>query len=64
MEAGASGEGNRVRRQKGVRWWRMCQITELLISFGTYNILNGCNRGLELVLRGISQVNMDLGIFQ
>ena len=31
---------------------------------GTYNIYNGRNGGLELVLRGMSQANMDLGIFQ
>ena len=34
------------------------------IRFGTYNIQNGRNEGLELVLRGMSQANMDLGIFQ
>ena len=32
--------------------------------FGTHNICNGHNEGLELALRGISQANMDLGIFQ
>ena len=32
--------------------------------FGTYNIRNGRNRSLESALRGMSQVNMDLGIFQ
>ena len=36
----------------------------MLIRFGTYNIRNGCNRGLELVLWGVSQANMDMGIFQ
>ena len=35
-----------------------------LIRFGTYNIRNGNNRGLESALRGISQANMDLGVFQ
>ena len=32
--------------------------------FGTYNICNGRNGELELALRGVSQANMDLGIFQ
>ena len=34
------------------------------IRFGTYTIWNGRNGGLELALRGISQANMELGIFQ
>ena len=34
------------------------------IRFGTYNIRNGRNKGLESTLRGISQANMELGIFQ
>ena len=34
------------------------------IRFGTYNIQNGRNEGLESALRGVSQANMDLGIFQ
>ena len=34
------------------------------IRFGTYNIRNGRNRGLESALHRISQANMDLGIFQ
>ena len=34
------------------------------IRFGTYNIRNGRNGGLESALRGMSQANMDLGIFQ
>ena len=34
------------------------------IRFVTYNICNGSNGGLELALRGVSQANMDLGIFQ
>ena len=34
------------------------------IGFGTYNIRNSHNRILESVLRGMSQANMDLGIFQ
>ena len=32
--------------------------------FGTYNILNGQNGGLESALRGMYQANMELGIFQ
>ena len=34
------------------------------IRFGTYNINNGRNGGLESALRRMSQTNMDLGIFQ
>ena len=34
------------------------------IRFGTYNIHNGRNGGLELALQGMSQANTDLGIFQ
>ena len=36
----------------------------VLIRFGTYNIRNKRNRGLESALRGMSQANMDLVIFQ
>ena len=32
--------------------------------FGTYNIRNGRKGGLESALRGMSQANVDLGIFQ
>ena len=34
------------------------------IMFDTYNICNGRNGGLDSVLRGMSQDNIDLGIFQ
>ena len=34
------------------------------IRFGTYNISNGRNGGLEVALRGGSQAKMDLGILQ
>ena len=34
------------------------------IRVGTYNIWNGINGGLDSELRGVSQANMDLGIFQ
>ena len=37
---------------------------EVPIRFGTYNIRNGRNGGLESALRGMSQANIDLGIFQ
>ena len=37
---------------------------EVPIRFGTYNIRNGLNGGLEAALRGMSQANMDLGIIQ
>ena len=48
----------------------MCRSTEsstkgaVPIRFGTYNIRNGRNGVLESELRGMSQANMDLGIFQ
>ena len=48
----------------------MCIYTErptsvkVPIRFGTYNIRNGRNGGLEAALRGVSQANMDLGILQ
>ena len=34
------------------------------IRFGTYNIRNGRNRGLEYALRGMYQANMNLGVLQ
>ena len=34
------------------------------IRFGTYNIRNGRNGGLESAIWGVAQANMDLGIFQ
>ena len=37
---------------------------EVPIRFGTYNIRNGRNGGMESALRGMAQANMDLGIFQ
>ena len=48
----------------------MCRSTgrptsgKLLIIFGTYNIPNRRNRGIEAALRGMFQANMDLGILQ
>ena len=61
----ASGEGKR----KGNRWWGALKSTggstkeEVPIIFVNYNIRNGRNRGLDSALRGMSQANMDLGIF-
>ena len=37
---------------------------EVPIRFGTYNIRNGHNGGLDSALRGMDQANMDLCIFQ
>ena len=34
------------------------------IRFGTYNIRNGRNGGLESAFRGMSQANVDVGFFQ
>ena len=62
----ANGKGER----KGNRWWGALKSTggstkeEAPIRFVTYNIRNGRNGGLESALRGMSQANMDLGIFQ
>ena len=65
-EAGASrGTG-----KTGDRWWGMCHSTgsstsgKVRIRFGTYNIRNGRNGGLEAALRGMSQANMYMGILQ
>ena len=41
-----------------------CTKGTVPIRFGIYNIRNGRNGGLELALRGMSQANMDLDIFQ
>ena len=56
--------------KNGAHWLGMCKHTGQLTSgtasirFGTYNIRNGRNGGLEAALRGMSQASMDLGIFQ
>ena len=34
------------------------------IRFGSYNIRKGRNRGLESTICGMSQVNVDFGVFQ
>ena len=67
-EADANGEGSGGRGEKGVHCSRMCRSTgrstrgTVPIRFGTYNIRNGRNGGLESALRGMSQANMDLGV--
>ena len=40
------------------------QMVVRLVRFRTYNIWNGRNGGLESSLIGISQANMNLGVFQ
>ena len=37
---------------------------ETVIRFGTYNIRNGRNRGLNSVLWGVYQANLNMGVFQ
>ena len=37
---------------------------EVPIKFGTYDIRNGRNGGLESALWGMAQANIDLGVFQ
>ena len=69
-DAGGSKEGNGDLKRKGVRWWGTQRSTwsptreGVPIRFGTYNIRNRRNGGLESALRGMDQANMDLGIFQ
>ena len=69
-EAGGSKEDNGDRNRKGVRWWGTRWSTGrptgegVLIRFGTYNIRNGRNGGLESALWGVAQANMYLGMFQ
>ena len=36
---------------------------EEVICFGSYNVMNGCNVGLELALSGMYEDNIDPGIF-
>ena len=40
-------------------WEEVCRI-----RFGLYNICNGRNGGPELALQGMSQDNVDIGLFQ
>ena len=69
-EADGDEEVNREGKRKGNRWWRTLQSTkgcmreEVPIRFGTYIIRNRQNGVLESALRGMSQANIDLGIFQ
>ena len=69
-ELGRGEEANGGRKGKVDRWWGAFKRTrgstkeEVPSRFSTYNIRNGRNRGLESALRGMSQANMDLGIFQ
>ena len=35
-----------------------------MVQFGSYNICNGQNKGLESALNSVSQANVDLGVFQ
>ena len=69
-ESDGDEEANGGGKRKDNRWWGALNSTggstteELSIRFGTNNIRNGRNGGLELGLRVMSQANMDLGIFQ
>ena len=69
-ESDGSEEDSGERKRKSNRWWGTRRSTgsstgeEVPIRFGTYNIRNRCNGGLESALRGMDQANMDLGIFQ
>ena len=72
-ETGKSGVEEEAKggvKKKGSLWWGVFKPTgdstkeEVPMRFGTYNIRNGRNRVLESALRGMSQANMDLGIFQ
>ena len=66
---GESGEGEGAGKKKN-RWWgplrpnRGSTEEEVPIKFGTYNIRNGRNGGLEAELRGMDQAKMDLGVMQ
>ena len=57
-------------KKKKNRWWGALKRSkvpteeEVPIKFGTYNIRNGRNGGLEAALRGMEQVNLDMGILQ
>ena len=64
------GRAAGAEEKNGARWSGMCKHTgrptsgTVPIIFGTYNIRNGRNSGLEAAMLGVSQANMDLGIFQ
>ena len=63
---GGGGGGGKKKN----RWWGALKRSkdpteeEVPIKFGTYNIRNGQNRGLEAALRGMEQANLDMGILQ
>ena len=71
-EAGGR-EGGRAEKIRD-RWEGMCRSmghdvegggkVQTTIRFGTYNIWNGRNGGLESALRGMGQTNVDVGVFQ
>ena len=70
---GESEEGKGARgggREKKDRWWgplrrnRGSTEEEVPIKFGTYNIRNGRNGGLESALQRMAQANIELGVFQ
>ena len=67
--AGVSRDISREMRAKRLHWLGVCRINgystwgRVPIWFGTYNIRNGRNGGLDLALRGVSQANLDLVIF-
>ena len=72
-EGGKSGGGKGTmggRKEKRYSWWGARMRTrgstkeEVPIKFGTYNIRNGRNGGLESALQGMDQANIDLGVFQ
>ena len=69
-EANGGEEANGELERKVNGWWGTQRSNgsstqeEVSIIFGTYNIRNGRNRLLELALRGMSQANIDLSIFQ
>ena len=47
----------------GSRWGDMWEVVHT-IHFGSYNIRNGPNGGLESALRRMYQANTDLSVFQ
>ena len=72
-EGGESGGGKGTMgggKEKLDRWWGARMRTrgstkeEVPIKFGTYNIRNGRNGGLESAPWGMAQANIDLGVFQ
>ena len=67
-EEGESGGGKGTMgagKERRDHWWgartrtRGSTKEEVPIKFGTYNIRNGRNGGLELALRGMAQANID-----